>query len=66
MDVTTITFHTQRTLNPKNSLKQILDLLQRLSKPTSVKTKEAKEDPYYEVEPSTSGGNPSSSARASK
>jgi hypothetical protein len=40
MDVTTITFHTQRTLNPKNSLKQILDLLQRLSKPMSVKTEE--------------------------
>jgi hypothetical protein len=38
MDVTTIIFHTQITLNPKNSLKQILDLLQRLSKPTNVKT----------------------------
>jgi hypothetical protein len=40
MDVTTITFHAQRTLNPKNSLKQILDLLQRLSKPTNVKIEE--------------------------
>jgi hypothetical protein len=26
----------------------------------------SEEDSYYEVEPSTSGGNPSSSARASK
>jgi hypothetical protein len=40
MDVRTITFPTQKTLNPKNSLKQILDLLQKLSKPTNVKTEE--------------------------
>jgi hypothetical protein len=38
MDVTTITFHTQKTLNLKNSSKEILDLLQRLLKPTNVKT----------------------------